>query len=182
MSDRAPGGFDVYGIRPENREAVGSVLEDCHINAGGAVVDRFTGRYLFLSNFYVAPIVIKGIVYASGEHAFNAAKTVDQSERQWVRSAPSPAEAKRRGRKVTLRAGWDETVRFRAMRSVLHAKFDDPEMRERLLATGRAYLVEGNVWHDQVWGDCRCAQHRSIPGENHLGRMLMEQRDATSGH
>ena len=57
------------------------------------------------------------------------------------------------------------------MRDVLRAKFSDPELRGRLLATGEKHLVEGNHWGDRVWGQCPVGI-----GENWLGRLLMDIR------
>lgn len=37
-------------------------------------------------------------------------------------------------------------------------------------------LVEGNTWHDQVWGDRRCPAHTGHDGFNALGRMLVMLR------
>jgi ribA/ribD-fused uncharacterized protein len=142
------------------------------------VIDRFVGEHSFLSNFHVGPIVMDGGTYRSGEHAFSAGKTLDPTEAAWVMSAGSPGEAKRRGRRVTLRPGWDAAIRFDVMRSVIAAKFATDPLRSRLLATGDALLVEGTTWHDQVWGDCTCPKHRAWPGANHLGQMLMAERAA----
>lgn len=50
-------------------------------------------------------------------------------------------------------------------------KFAIPELKEMLLATGDEELVEGNYWHDTIWGVCDGV------GENHLGKMLMEIRE-----
>jgi hypothetical protein len=64
------------------------------------------------------------------------------------------------------------------MSAVLRAKFADPDLRAKLLASGDADLVEGNTWHDQTWGDCCCGRRAcSGLGANRLGRMLMELRD-----
>jgi len=142
------------------------------------VVDRFVGEHFFLSNFHVGPVVMDGVVYRSGEHAFNAGKTTDPTESAWVTDADTAGEAKRRGRRVTLRPGWDAAIRFDVMRSVIAAKFAVEPMRSALLATGDALLVEGTTWHDQVWGDCTCPKHRAWPGANHLGQMLMAERAA----
>ncbi len=49
------------------------------------------------------------------------------------------------------------------------------ELRELLLATGKASLLEGNWWHDNFWGDCFC-EACSQPGENRLGSALMAVR------
>lgn len=142
----------------------------------------FTGPLAFLSNFYVHPhlSVHTGTVVASGEHDFNAAKTVDVQQREWVLTAPTPAEAKRRGRRVTLRPGWDTGWRVRAMQTVLLGKFAEPELRQMLAATGTVPLVETNTWHDNFWGDCVCGRPScSTPGTNMLGELLMALRCRT---
>src|SRR5262249_45669793 len=74
-------------------------------------------------------------------------------------------------RRVNLRADWNE-VRVEVMRGVLSAKFSDPDLRARLIATGRRELVEENTWNDRFWGRSRRA------GQNMLGRLLMELRDS----
>lgn len=134
------------------------------------VIDSFSGSYRFLSNFYPCPIVYENDLYPSLEHAFQAAKTTDSKEREWVRSARQPGEAKRRGRKVTKRSEWDD-IRVNVMRELLLQKFNNPELRQRLLNTGEAQLIEGNNWGDVFWGVCRGR------GENWLGKLLMEVRD-----
>jgi hypothetical protein len=51
------------------------------------------------------------------------------------------------------------------------------EIAGRLLATDPHSLIEGNIWHDQVWGDCRCGGSRCVgPGNNWLGYLLMVRR------
>jgi ribA/ribD-fused uncharacterized protein len=142
------------------------------------VIDEFRGPYGFLSNFHRAPLVWEGITYPTSEHAFNAGKTLDLGHREWIAAAPTPREAKRRGRTVDLRPGWDDRVRFEVMAEVLRAKFTcHPGRIAALLGTGDAELVEGNRWHDRVWGRCYCARPSCRPpGENHLGRLLMELR------
>ena len=141
-------------------------------------VEVFAGGYHFLSNFYQRPIPYRGLEFKSGEHLFNALKTTDITEALWVMNAELPGEAKSRGRRVTLKPNWDETERFKAMRSTIGAKFlYDFVLREQLLETGDAYLEEGNTWHDQVWGNCLCSRPScQSPGQNHLGKLLMELR------
>ena len=131
----------------------------------------FSGERFFLSNFYPHPFFFNGHTYATAEHAFQAAKCVDESDAERVRIAPSPAAAKQIGRRVRLRADWDD-ARVEVMRAVLAAKFSDPDLRARLVATGKAELVEENTWGDRFWGRSRGA------GKNMLGRLLMELRDS----
>ncbi|MEV0443520.1 hypothetical protein AB0I46_31830 [Streptomyces spectabilis] len=65
----------------------------------------FTNTLGFLSNFDETPfpVPLLGREAASGEHAFNALKTLDPAEQYHVLSAPTPGESKGRGRRVTLR-------------------------------------------------------------------------------
>lgn len=147
------------------------------------VIDDFRGPWAFLSNFHRAPLIWDGIEYPTSEHAFNAGKTLDPDQRRWVATAPTAREAKRRGRSVALRPGWDDHVRYTVMTEVLAAKFGaHPGRADALLSTGDAVLVEGNTWHDNTWGDCRCRRAACAePGANHLGRLLMELRAELRG-
>jgi len=150
---------------------------------------RFGFASDFLSNFYPspmswcpAPVVVHeetgvtGMQYRTNEHFFNAHKTIDLNSRWYVASATTPAEAKRRGRAVQLRPGWDNSVRYEVMRQGLALKFADPVLRRLLLDTGTAELVEQTTWHDTHWGICVCSAHGGR-GLNHLGAMLMQLRE-----
>ena len=55
------------------------------------------------------------------------------------------------------------------------------DQKERLLATGDAYIVEANDWHDNFFGECvceNCPKDKMPEGGplNHLGKILMEVR------
>lgn len=139
------------------------------------LIDRFTGPYRFLSNFYPVDLTWEGLRYPSTEHAFNAGKTLDPDQRAWIAAAPNPSEAKRRGRTVVLRPDWDRKVRYRVMQEVLEAKFTQQYLRRLLLSPGDVELVEGNHWHDTHWGRCFCARHQGW-GVNWLGLMLENLR------
>ena len=135
----------------------------------GHPVVAFSGDRFFLSNFYPHQVTLRGHKYPTAEHAFQAAKCVDVNEAERVRQAVSPAAAKQMGRRVLLRPDWNE-VRVEVMREVLAAKFADPDLRARLLATEEDELVEENTWNDRVWGRSRGV------GKNMLGQLLMELR------
>lgn len=139
-------------------------------------IEHFRGQWAFLSNFFPAVLVWDGMTFPTGEHAFNAGKTLDPGQRRWIAAAPTPREAKIRGRSVELRDGWDVKARYEVMAEVLYAKFAcRAERTEMLLSTGTRLLVEGNDWHDTHWGVCSCRNHGW--GDNHLGRLLMELRE-----
>ncbi|UDL16866.1 hypothetical protein SEA_ATUIN_139 [Arthrobacter phage Atuin] len=147
-------------------------------------INEFKGNTFFLSNFYVGKPIHYGVFdYASGEHLFNALKTVNLKEQEWVRSAPTPGEAKKRGRQVNLRPNWDNDIRYKAMRAVVGRKFmQDWSLAVNLYITFDAELIEGNTWHDNVWGNCTCGRAAcEVEGQNHLGKLLMEYRDNVIG-
>ena len=52
-------------------------------------IDRFRGRYAFLSNFHRAPLKWSGKEYRTAEVAFRGAKTRDERERECTRNVPS---------------------------------------------------------------------------------------------
>ena len=58
------------------------------------------------------------------------------------------------------------------MEEALRAKFNIPEFKEKLLATGEMHLEEGNNWNDTFWG----VDLKTGKGENHLGKLLMKIR------
>lgn len=140
----------------------------------------FRGKLKFLSNFWEDPFWMPELeqIVATSEHAFNALKTVQPSMQAWVLSAEGAREAKVRGRRVPLQTGWDEGLRDEVMTKVLAQKFTLPHLKIKLIETRDLHLIETNFWHDQYWGDCLCSKHADVPGENMLGKMLMELRNS----
>ena len=141
------------------------------------MIDSFSGENAFLSNFCDALTDYEGITYMSSEAAFQAAKTLNITERRRI-AKMTPSEAKKAGRNLKLRPDWEE-VKDRVMYDVCLAKFgmDRPYIRRTLLATGDKELVEGNTWHDNYWGNCICDKCKNIPGRNQLGKTLMKLRE-----
>lgn len=136
----------------------------------------FFGVARFLSNFYPSPIIIHSEEYPTVEHAFQAYKFTDKRCREIIQLAATPRKAKELGRRFTLRDDW-ETIKFRVMFHMLKEKFrQNEDLAIRLQNTGNSILIEGNTWHDNIWGNCTCFECRNIKGQNYLGRMLMEVR------
>lgn len=140
------------------------------------MINKFEGKYAFLSNFYTSAIQEDGITYPTIEHYFQAQKTLNPFERKKIAAAATPGQAKRAGRNVTLRKDWEE-IKNSVMLQGLRLKFAVPELAEKLLATGDAELIEGTTWHDNIWGNCSCPRCENIPGENRLGKLLMQVRE-----
>lgn len=136
-------------------------------------IKQMTGEHAWLSNFWPSPITIDGTEYPTAEHAFQALKTDDPAERAAIAAAPKPGQAKRLGKKVTLRAGWNDGGRDEAMTRVIEAKFaPGTELAARLIATGDALIQEGNTWNDTYWG----ISLKTGKGKNRLGQILMQRR------
>ena len=133
-------------------------------------IRQFRGDFFFLSNFYNCPVTYKQLTYTNNEAAFQAQKCVNDAERiQFTKLSPS--EAKRLGRRVSLRRDWED-VKVSIMEEVVRAKFmQNTELAGKLLATGDTYLEEGNTWGDRVWGTVNGV------GANQLGIILMKIRD-----
>ena len=139
-------------------------------------ISGFRGEYQFLSNFYPCKINFGNLVFDSVEAAFQAAKCEDYADRLKFQGLMG-SEAKKLGRRVKLRADWEQ-VKIPVMTELVQQKFtNSPEMLKELTATGDAILVEENMWHDNFYGDCVCARCRNIPGQNKLGLILMEIRN-----
>jgi len=135
------------------------------------MIDQFKNEYYWASNFATVIVYYDGEDYPTIEHAFQAAKTLDPVERQYVRSAGSPGKAKRRGRKVTLRPDWED-VKFEIMLDLNRQKYAHASFQQKLLATGDEELVEGNDWDDEIWGVVLATGK----GQNLMGKILMQIR------
>lgn len=134
-------------------------------------INSFRGEYAFLSNFYSAPVTYKGITYLNNEAAFQAQKVSLDSPSIKMFSKLNPSEAKKLGRYGSLRKDW-EKVKDQFMYEICTLKFiQNEDLKERLLATGDAKLIEGNDWGDTYWGVCR------MIGQNKLGEILMRVRE-----
>ena len=139
------------------------------------MINKFDGKYAFLSNYYPCAVFYEGIAYPSVEHAFQAAKTLDMTQRYEIANMKTPGAAKRAGRKLNLRSDWEE-VKEQVMEDCLREKFRDTELMVKLIGTDGHFLIEGTTWHDQCWGICTCEKCGGN-GENKLGKLLMKIRD-----
>jgi ribA/ribD-fused uncharacterized protein len=134
---------------------------------------RVADEYGYFSNFAPFPIEMRGVVWPTSEHYFQAQKFADEGYRECIRSEPSPMNAARMGRdrSKSLRPDW-ESVKVEVMRMAVRAKFDQhPAIREQLIATGNATIVEHTA-NDRYWGDGGDGS-----GQNMLGKVLMEIRE-----
>lgn len=162
-----------------------------------STIDRFAGTFNFLSNFYGCPtppgislafmweqgLEVMGdrYIYATVEHAYQAAKTFEHAKRHlfaWGLDHQrniSAGEAKKIGKKLLMRPDWD-TIKLAVMEGCLRQKFAKGTRLALLLkATHDRALIEGNTWGDRYWGVIKEIDGNLI-GENHLGKLLMKIR------
>jgi ribA/ribD-fused uncharacterized protein len=150
------------------------------------MINKFEGRWGFLSNFYPCQIEHKGITYPSLEHYYVALKITEMQFidgsyytasdlREIISKIPSPSEVKKLGRKLKVRTDWDDK-KLDFMKWGVKEKFKNEKLADLLLSTGDSELIEGNWWHDNFYGKCFCPKCNGS-GENHLGKILMNIRE-----
>jgi ribA/ribD-fused uncharacterized protein len=138
----------------------------------------------FMGNFHPCAIDLWGLQFQCAEAAFQAAKFSPHRAAMQRFQNLDGESAFRLGRQLSQ--GWTraQTNAWRkqnldVMREIVHAKFhQNPELKELLLATGNAYLVEHIPvrGRDAYWGD-----NGDGTGKNWLGEVLMETRQSLGG-
>lgn len=131
-------------------------------------IDRFENEYFFLSNYYETRIDYEGLVYESSEAAYQSAKVRNIIIRKTFTTLSADI-SKKLGRQLILREDWED-VKLTVMEDILRIKFSNLKLRDKLLATGDAELIESNWWNDTFWGVCNGI------GDNHLGKLLVKIR------
>jgi len=141
-----------------------------YIDESKGMITDFRKENRWISNFEKCEIVYEGLAYGSTEAAYQSAKTNDMEIRKLFCSM-TPKQAMIYGREIiNIRDDWEQ-VKYNVMYDVNFYKFTHHEyLKEKLLATEEAMLIEGNTWGDIFWGVCD-----SI-GENNLGKILMKIR------
>ena len=130
------------------------------------MIEKFEGRWRFLSNFYECEIEHQGIIYKSVEAFYVAMKCNNEQMingkhytigdfREMISHIPSPGIVKKIGKQIQIRKDWvDKRLDF--MNWAVREKFKNEELKELLLSTEDMTLIEGNVWHDNFYGQCSC--------------------------
>lgn len=153
-------------------------IADKRWRKGGEYVSKITvfdGANRWLSNYYPSPVIIDGFPFPHGEAAFQAQK---YPREDWPRfNGLTPGQAKQLGRKARLPCGWNTEKSIEAMRRVVWSKFGENTLGLWLIGTEDAELIEGNNWHDNIWGNCTCGRCKNVEGKNQLGKLLMERRE-----
>lgn len=138
------------------------------------IIKEFKGEYEFLSNFGRSEFILDGNLYPTVEHYYQANKAANLADKTKILGAKTPGKAKRIGGEIELRPSFENEKLTIMYRGVLEKFKQNQELRKKLIETGSAVLQEGNLWGDTLWG----VDLRTGEGENHLGKILMEVRNA----
>jgi ribA/ribD-fused uncharacterized protein len=125
-------------------------------------------------NFWHSPISILGIEYKTVEHFYQSQKFLDFDTFESIIECNTPHQAaiRRRDKSLPLRKDWEE-VKIKIMQIGLKAKFDQhPALKDLLISTENKILIEDSPV-DYFWGI-----GKDKTGQNMLGKLLMELRDA----
>jgi ribA/ribD-fused uncharacterized protein len=137
-------------------------------------------NYGFLSNFYKRIFIVDGIKWKTSEHYYQYKKlkflqelgepVTDEFLLEIINSKTAK-EVKMLGHtKFNQIDMWDE-IKIDEMKNVLRMKFKIPFLKQCLINTENAILIEDNTY-DNFW-----ANGRNNKGLNMLGKCLMEIRD-----
>lgn len=135
------------------------------------MIKEFQGEYRWLSNFWPVAIEYKGRVFKTVEHAYMSEKNDADIWKDFCVNEHNPKIVNKMSRIVLLRPDWD-IVKIEIMRELTQIKYQNSELRDRLLLTGDESLQEGNTWGDVFWG----VDLETGKGENNFGKILMEVR------
>ena len=141
------------------------------------IIGEFKGEHGWLSNFHFHELEFEGLNYRAAENAYQASKVdpADTATRMLFCNL-KPADAKRLGNSIKRRKDWTPELGLAMMEKIATIKFQDKFLRDKLLATGDALLIEGNFWHDNFYGQCNCPKCKGVKGDNYLGKILMKVR------
>ena len=131
-----------------------------------AQIRGFFGEYRWLSNFEPAVVCFNGHQFLCVEAAYQA-----QKDRKRVNEFEhlNGKESKKLGKQVAMVDNWEQ-IKYDIMAYCVFDKFyRNPQLHEKLLATGDRYLEETNHWNDMYWG----VDYRTNLGQNKLGAILM---------
>ncbi len=148
--------------------------------------NSFSNNYNWLSNFYKQNNLIElkifnvSIFFNSIEPAFQSLKLFhleeNKNELELITlfkffSTLQNGDAKKEGNKLNINLkSWEDKKLF-YMEELIKRKFKNQNLKEKLLNTKEAMLVEYNTGSN-YWG-----VNSKMIGENHLGRIIMSVRN-----
>ena len=167
-------------VTSESTDSENRILEEPTLPDGAIGFYKIGDEFGVFSNFAHTPVEIDGHTWFTTEHYYQSwkFKGVDDPASirafQRILTKKSPVEAAKLGRDKSIprRPEW-KAIKDDAMRVAVACKANQhEEMREALLKTGDALIVEKAIT-DDYWG-----YGPDGNGKNMLGHVLMEVREA----
>ena len=139
-------------------------------------INSFSGRYFFLSNLYQNVTAYDGMYYQSAESAFQASRCRVPYDRRIFAELDGIGngyQAKELIRQLYCKDEYTEQSVVDMIDIISDKFYRNPELMDRLLATGDADIINCNDWHDSFWG----VDNRTGEGNNWLGLILQTVRN-----
>ncbi|KAJ1531331.1 hypothetical protein ONE63_000015 [Megalurothrips usitatus] len=121
-----------------------------HGDTSDEMITSFQDELAFLSNDYTCSVEIDGEIFNSVDHAYNANKFLDPSDKEFIREASSPELARERAllKQNHIRPDWMK-IRDDWMARCVHEKFQQNKIFSLLLQlTGNRFILDrydGNI-------------------------------------
>jgi len=129
------------------------------------------------SNFYKSVMKVDNLEYFTVEHYYQSKKFEGTVFEDYVRHQLSPMKAKKLAyteeAQQYFRPDW-ENIKVQVMAKGLFHKFQNPVLKNLLLSTEDAEIIEFSA-KDHFWG-ADVGDDETTDGKNILGQMLMELR------
>ncbi len=154
------------------------------------IIFMFRDNERWLSNFWPCKVALPAenimigskeielpaMEFNSTELAYVARKTLDLNIRKKIQNMSS-GDAKEFSQQedFPMRDNYESSHKLAIMNELVRQKYSDrnPELKEKLIATGNTTIIEGNTWGDTFFGLCL----ETGVGENWLGRITMQVRN-----
>ena len=130
----------------------------------------FKDEYGFLSNFYNHTVKVNGLFFQNNVAAFLAQMYSNKNQqRYFTKLLPAAAIRFFEMTRIKPPTDWD-SKKEQIMYNICKNKFTNQRLREQLLATGDAELINESNFANDYWG------RHDGQGENMLGKVLMRLR------
>lgn len=132
----------------------------------------YESEYYMFSNFASFAVKYNGLLWATSEHAYQAAKFEDKEVVDLIHKSLSSHDCKKIARvhKEKINPIWD-SVKVSVMEDIIRTKISmHPYIREKILETGDREIIEDSP-KDSFWG-----RGPDFKGRNELGKVWMKMR------
>lgn len=137
-------------------------------------INMYLTQVFPLENFSAFGLLMDGIYFKTGEHAFQYLKFKDKKICEEIINCKSPYDARELGQKYKSKRipNWQE-VKYKYLEKVFKLKLEQNKMvKDALLETKDYIICEYCIDEDKEWG-----LDKNGNGENRLGKAWMNVRD-----